>query len=108
MARKNAPRRETNETARFRCGGGLGIVREEVWVDDSGKVVRCNLAFVLPHVQHADHGRVLGYDNVHGPPERHWMGNVERVAEQSYERIRRRFIREAGELRRQYENGDFP
>ncbi len=102
MARKTRERRETNETARFRCGTGIGILREEVWVDEHGNIVRYNLAFVLPNVQHADNGRILGYDNAHGYPERHWEGKAEPVAPEPYEKTHKRFLREAAELRRQY------
>ncbi len=71
-------------------------------MDEHGNVIWYNLAFVLPHVQHADHGRILGYDNAHGYPERHWEGEAEPVAPEPYEETRKRFLREAAELRRQY------
>ena len=42
-------RMDTDYGTRFRRSGGIGILREEVWVDAQEKVVRYNLAFLLPH-----------------------------------------------------------
>ena len=39
-------RKETDYETRFRCAGGIGILREEVGVDEKGNVVRYNLAFL--------------------------------------------------------------
>jgi hypothetical protein len=61
-----------------------GQRREEVWVDENGKVGRYNLALILP-TSTIDHGRVLGYDNAHGAPERHLMGDVELAPVEDYE-----------------------
>jgi hypothetical protein len=41
-----------------------------------------------------DHGRVLGFDNSHGRPHRHFMGKTESVELDSYEAVYRRFVRE--------------
>ena len=69
VQRKETFRKETDHVTRFRCAGGIGILREEVWVNARGEVVRYNLAFLLPHLFKKDHGRVLGYDNAHGVHE---------------------------------------
>ena len=50
------------------------------------KVVRYNLAFLLPHLIYPDNGRVLGFDNAHGVHERHFMGTVQEVEFESYQR----------------------
>jgi hypothetical protein len=100
-------RKETDYETRFRCGGGIGILREEVWVDFEGEVDRYNLALMLPHLFRADHGRVLGYDNAHGVHERHFMGTVTPVRYSNYLATAQRFYREAASIRRKYEDQDF-
>lgn len=40
---------------------GNGILRREVWVDDAGRVVRYNLAYINHALYVGDNGRVLGY-----------------------------------------------
>ena len=102
MSKDPKPVKTVNLTARFRCAGGTGIIREEVWSDTAGAVVRYNLAFILPHVQYADHGRVLGYDNHHGYPERHYRGAVVGVPYLSYRETRTKFIAEVETMRRDY------
>ncbi len=88
----------------FRCAGGVGILREEVWLNSHGEVARYNLAFLLPHRSRMDHGRILGFDNAHGVHERHFLGQVEIVEFQGYLETARRFYREVDALRRSYEN----
>jgi hypothetical protein len=100
-------RKETDYETRFRCGGGIGILREEVWVDSEGEVVRYNLALLLPHLFHADKGRVLGYNNAHGVHERHFMGSVAPARFRSYLATAQRFYREAADMRRRYEDQNF-
>ena len=97
-------RKDTDYETRFRCAGGIGILREEVWVDARGQVARYNLAFLLPHYQRADNGRVLGFDNAHGRHERHFQGHTATVTFSSYLTTARRFFRETEVLRRKYEN----
>lgn len=97
-------RKETDYETRFRCGGGIGILREEVWVDAQGEVVRYNLAFILPHVSTIDKGRMLGFDNAHGVHERHYLGEAHPVRFRSYLATAKRFYREAEALRRSYED----
>jgi hypothetical protein len=103
MAKRGSLLKDTDDEARFRCAGGVGILREEVWVDAEGKVAQYNLAFLLPHLSGIDNGRVLGYDNSHGFHERHFMGQVSRVEFQGYPALAKGFYREAEALRRSYE-----
>jgi hypothetical protein len=84
MGRRSRLRKITDHEAVFSCAGEVGILREEVWVDAGEKVVRYNLAFILPHSSRVDNGRVLGYDNAHGVHERHFMGQVKQVEFEGY------------------------
>jgi hypothetical protein len=98
-------RKETDYETRFRCAGGIGILREEVWVSDgAGEVVQYNLALLLPHLFQADNGRALGFDNAHGVHERHCMGRVRPFIFHGYLATAQRFYREAAALRRKYED----
>jgi len=106
MAGKARLRKDTDYETRFRCSGGIGILREEVWVDTLGKVIRYNLAFLLPHRFPSDNGRILGFDNAHTIHERHFMGNATRVSFTHDPATARRFFREAESLRRTYEDQD--
>jgi hypothetical protein len=69
--------KKTGYETHFWCAGGIGIVREEFWVNARGAVVRYNLAFLLPHLYKVDNGRVLAFDNAHGTHERHYTGERE-------------------------------
>jgi hypothetical protein len=104
MAARRRLRKEDDYETRFRCAGGIGILREEVWVDGSGEVVRYNLAFLLPHLVSVDNGRVLGFDNAHGIHERHDLGEVTPVAYRGYPATAALFYREAEAIRRRYED----
>lgn len=97
-------RKDTDYETSFRCAGGVGILREEVWVNEKEEVVRYNLAFLLPHRMGADNGRILDFDNAHGSHERHFMGSVTLVQFEDYPTTARRFYREAETLRRSYED----
>lgn len=70
---------------------GNGVLRREVWVDDKGKVVRYNLAYINHDIFQSDNGRVLGFDNAHGYHHRHFKGTVEVVEFVSFEDIEARF-----------------
>ncbi len=70
---------------------GNGQLRREVWVDERGRVVRYNLAFINHALFQGDNGRVLGYDNRHGYHHRHYFGVVETVNFESFEEIEARF-----------------
>ena len=103
MGRKTRLRKDTDYETRFRCGKGIGVLREEVWVNEDDKIVRYNLAFLLPHVTAVDNGRVLGFDNAHGVHERHFMGAVEPTEFDHYLTMAKRFYREVQSLRAMYE-----
>ncbi|MGA2755004.1 MAG: hypothetical protein ABSE53_14690 [Terracidiphilus sp.] len=96
-------RKDTDYETGFWCAGGVGILREEVWVDARGEVIRYNLAFLLPHLFYRDNGRVLGYDNAHGVHERHFMGKVAQIDFTGYPETADRFYREVEAIRRSYE-----
>jgi hypothetical protein len=104
VKRKASLRKDTDYVTRFRCGGGIGILREEVWVNEKNEVVKYNLAFLLPHVFAEDNGRVLGYDNAHGVHERHYQGSVEITRFKDYPSTAARFYREVARIRSSYES----
>ncbi|MGD0732182.1 MAG: DUF6516 family protein [Terracidiphilus sp.] len=100
MGRKTRLRKITDDECAFRCAGGVGILREEFWVNAKEEVIRYNLAFLLPHLSRADNGRILGYDNAHGIHERHFMGHAQPVEFHGYLNVFRRFQRKVAALRR--------
>jgi hypothetical protein len=102
MGRKSRLVKITDYETNFRCAGGIGILREEVWIDAKGEVVRYNLAFLLPHLSRVDKGRVLGFDNAHGIHERHFMGTVTPVKFEDYLTTANRFYWEVEAIRRNY------
>ncbi len=104
MGRRADLRKDTDYETRFRCAGGIGILREEVWLDGKGDIVRYNLALLLPHLSKVDNGRVLGFDNAHGSHERHFYGEVRPVPFKGYLATAKRFYREAETIRRSYES----
>lgn len=89
-----------DETTEVSCAGGRGVIREEVWQDSKSSLAKYNLAFVNHFLCSVDHGRVLGYDNKHGTHHRHFMGEENAVAFQSYEKLLRRFLAEVKTLRK--------
>jgi hypothetical protein len=94
LGRISKLRKITDYTTRFRCGGGIAVLREEVWVSGGGHVVQYNLALIARHVSGVDNGRILGYDNAHGEHERHFMGKVKAATFTSYSATAKRFFRE--------------
>ncbi len=101
MRKRTKPIKVVDTKGYIRCASGFyGIRREEVWVDAQGKVVRYNLAFIHHGLCQEDNGRVFGYDNAHGPQERHWMGDVEVVPATTYLETYDRFQAEIDEIRR--------
>lgn len=104
MGRRSRLQKITDYQTRFRCAGAIGMLHEEVWVDEDGKTARYNLAFLLPHLFSKDNGRILGHDNAHVEDERHWMGTVKRFDFKGYAATARRFYREVEAIRRKYEN----
>ncbi len=89
VAKRVRTRKVVDEIDQVRCkSGSYGIIREEVYVDDAGAVMKYNLVFIHLGLCQQDNGRVLGYDNAHEHHERHWMGSKERVGFINYERTR--------------------
>lgn len=82
---------ETVCLKRPRRGAAL---KEEVWQNEKGEVVKYSLAYVNPLVCRVDNGRVLGYDNRHDYHHRHFMGTVEAIEFDSYESLSARFHEE--------------
>jgi hypothetical protein len=86
-----ADRKIIDEAHKISDRNGNGQLRREVWVDERGRVVRYNLAFINHSLFQSDNGRVVGYDNRHGYHHRHYFGMVETVAFESFEQIEARF-----------------
>jgi hypothetical protein len=97
------PIKVVDEIAAIRCAAGDGVIREEVWEDADGTVVRYNLAFINYHLFAGDNGRVLGYDTAHGLPHRHFAGAIEEVEPAPYTQIFDRFLAEVNTLKRRRE-----
>ena len=89
-----------DEEVEVSCVLGKGKIREEVWQDSTGKVIRYNLAFINHFMHQSDNGRVLGYDMAHGYHHRHLMGEVEEIEFLGYEKLVDRFLREVSVLRK--------
>jgi hypothetical protein len=79
---------------------GNGELRREVWVDERGRVLRYNLAYINHEIYQGDNGRVIGYDNAHGYHHRHYFGDVEPVDFVSLEDTEDQFTRDWTALRR--------
>jgi Family of unknown function (DUF6516) len=77
---------------------GFPLLKEEVWRDSAGAVVKYSLAYIDPAVSPGDNGRVLGYDNAHGYHHRHYRGGESEYSFTSYAALVRRFKREAKKL----------
>src|ERR1022692_5278568 len=77
---------------------GGGVLRREIWVDDRGRVVRYNLAYINPLIYPGDNGRVLGYDSTHGQHHRHFHGKMAAVRFVGFGEIEARFQREWSKL----------
>ena len=98
---KRRLRKTIDDETLILCASGPGLIREEVWVDEDGKVGRYNLAFINHFMTRKDNGRVLGYDNAHGVPHRHFFGTVETVGAEEYDQIFERFLGELRVLRKE-------
>ena len=80
------------------------MMRREIWVDSSGRVVRYNLAYIDHPIYAGDDGRVLGYDSAHGHHHRHYGGEVTAVRFESFEKIESRFQKEWHRLAKELEH----
>jgi len=89
-----------DEEVEVSCVLGEGKLREEVWQDSTGKVIRYNLAFINHFMYQGDNGRVLGYDVAHDYHHRHLMGEIEAIDFPGYEKLVDRFLREVSTLRK--------
>ena len=101
VAAKSRMRKVRDNEAKIRCASGPGLLREEVWEDEHGRVVRYNLAFINRYLVQKDNGRVLGYDSAHGSHHRHFKGAVEPCEFVSYAETLERFIEEVSKLRKE-------
>lgn len=103
---RNAIRRYAPKDAIIpeRLGGGVlkELVEQEM---PSGKLRHYSLAYINPFIHAGDNGRVLGYDNAHGFPHRHFMGNIAREPNLSWEEIREKFEREWRQIAIDFVNG---
>lgn len=102
MARKSpVDIKVVDEVHQVRCRSGVsGILRQEIYQDEKGRITKYNLAFIHFGLCQVDNGRVLGYDNAHGFHERHWMGRASRVEGfAGYEQIEAAFFAEIAELK---------
>jgi hypothetical protein len=101
MAQQRTSRKVVDDEAEVRYASGPGVIREEVWEDELGRVVRYKLAFINHFMTSADNGRVLGYDASHGYHHRHFKGAVEPFAYQGYEALAAHFYAEFELLRKE-------
>jgi hypothetical protein len=97
---KRSLRKVVDEVTLVSCASGPGIIRAEVWEDDTGKVVRYNLSFINHFLYPRDNGRVLGYDNAHGTHHRHYFGKVESISVEDFDKVEALFHAEVRKLRR--------
>ena len=74
------------------------MLKEEVWHDLDGQVVKYSLAYINPAICGADNGRVLGYDNSHDHHHRHFMGKQQSFEFTGYEALAERFYHEVRDL----------
>jgi Family of unknown function (DUF6516) len=86
-----AERKIRDERTKLSNKTGNGQLRREVWEDETGKIIRYNLAYINLKVYSGDNGRVIGFDNRHGSHHRHFMGEVEPVEFVSFEALEDRF-----------------
>ena len=89
-----ADKKSVDESHTISGKRGNGQLRREVWVDESGRVTRYNLAYINHGLHQGDNWRVVGYDNQHDYHHRHYFGKVEPVEFTSYEEIEDRFERD--------------
>ncbi len=74
------------------------MLRREIWVDPTDRVVRYSLAYINHLIYAGDDGRVLGYDSAHGHHHRHYRGTVTAIRFESFEQIEARFQKEWNRL----------
>jgi hypothetical protein len=84
---------------------GGGMLRREIWVDLSGRVVRYNLAYINHTLYAGDNGRVLGYDSAHGIHHPHFKGKITLVRLKDFEQIESEFADEWTKLTKGAKDG---
>ncbi|SEM02920.1 hypothetical protein SAMN05216319_3409 [Duganella sp. CF402] len=88
-----------------RLGGGVlkELVEQEM---PSGELRHYSLAYINPLIFAGDNGRVLGYDNAHGFPHRHFMGTITPEPSLPWDEIREKFEREWREIALKFVKGE--
>lgn len=81
----------SDDTWSLSTKNGNGVLRREIWEDESGRIARYNLAYINHRIFQGDNGRVVGYDNAHGFHHRHYMGVVKPVEFNSFADIEEQF-----------------
>ena len=89
-----------DDRAIVRCTAGQAILREEVWQDSKGNLVKYNLALINHMLYSGDNGRVLGYDNAHGSHHRHYCGTKTSIRFTDYTKLLKRFLQEVEKLKK--------
>ncbi len=86
-----------NERYNLPNSKGGGVIKIEAWEDNSGIVVKYNIAYINYSLCQEDNGRVLGYDNAHDYHHKHFFGKVSPIAFISYEKLVLQFEKEIKE-----------
>ena len=73
---------------------GNGILKRQIWQDNSGNITRYSLVYINFRLCGVDNGRVLGFDNTHGYHHKHYMGTIEPVLFKNFENIEEMFNKE--------------
>jgi hypothetical protein len=78
---------------------GGGLVKIEVWENETGEVAKYSMAYINPMVFSGDNGRVIGYDNSHNYHHKHYFGEVFSVENfTSYQKMIEQFEEEIQEF----------
>jgi hypothetical protein len=98
VSKKKLPTSTTRTESHRLKGKRKGAkLREHVRFED-GRIIEYSLAYINLKRCSVDNGRVLGYDNRHGYPHRHFMGKVTPAPFETYPALLERFILEVHEL----------
>jgi len=85
---------------------GGGLIREYAEIEvETGKLWRYSCAYINPMIFSGDNGRVLGYDNAHGRPHRHFMGRITLEPSLPWDEISAKFDREWRAIMRRFVEG---
>jgi hypothetical protein len=72
----------------------------------TGRVVKYALAYINPQIFAGDNGRVLGYDNDHGYPHRHFKGQITPEPFTSWADLREKLEKEWRDTALKFVNGE--